>query len=231
MSALCIKSKMCISKNFIDLFNKNIYEKFVLDIMNESTSIFPGRYSMVQEQSSGECDFEDMETKAKYDAKLPFEEEQIELLTDGKKHAPKITEWLEELQDESSFSPLDYRENPDNFIENTKLYQIMEKQIQHSAKDENIIFFLPYPITQSFENSYFSQLASDYLTLIYQRLMENNSIQEDIYAIYPSDKKSRFVVRNLKTKKYEYISNDSLDDYFSYEIVDVGFPQKTDLEG
>lgn len=213
---------MCISKNIIDLFNKNIYEKFVLDIMNESTSVFPGRYSMVQEQSSGECDFEDMETKAKYDAKLPFEEEQIKLLTDGKKHRPQIEKWIEELHDEESeFDPVKLDDSTDYKIENLKLYRIMKQAILRDKPDENIVFFLPYPITQCSPFSYFLDLFSDYLDYIYRHLKTDIDLgQRKIYTIYPASAKNIFVLRNLGDAKKEYIVSNLLERYFTYEITD-----------
>ena len=43
------------SNNFIDLFKKDIYENYVLDIMNASTRVFPYKYEKVIVQSNGEC--------------------------------------------------------------------------------------------------------------------------------------------------------------------------------
>lgn len=45
------------SNNFIDLFKKDIYENYVLDIMNASTRVFQYKYEKVIVQSNGECVF------------------------------------------------------------------------------------------------------------------------------------------------------------------------------
>lgn len=45
------------SNNFIDLFKKDIYENYVLDIMNASTRVFPYKYEKVIVQSNGDVCF------------------------------------------------------------------------------------------------------------------------------------------------------------------------------
>lgn len=92
-----ISNMLTVSKNFIDLFQNHEYEHHVLYMMKESQSVFPGEY-MVKEQSHGECDFIEVNSNTKYDAKLPFLKNQLELLTDGKRHKPQIEEWLKIMQ-------------------------------------------------------------------------------------------------------------------------------------
>ena len=84
MSGITIYAEATFSKDLIQLFRKE-YEKFVLEIMNSSKVVFPGRYKQVFEQSNGECDFIEEKTGKKFDAKLPFRKGQVELLTNGKK--------------------------------------------------------------------------------------------------------------------------------------------------
>ncbi len=133
--------EMKISKNFIELFQNQRYEQYVFHLMKKSQIVFPGEYGIVEAQSHGECDFIEKTTGEKYDAKLPFLPEQIELLTTGKKHSPQIKQWIKEMQEEASdFDILDIRENRYD-ITKTKLFLIMKNAILKDKPDENIIFF------------------------------------------------------------------------------------------
>ena len=218
-----VKHLFTVSNNLIELFDKNNYEKHVLEIMNNSKIIFPNSYIEVSNQSQGQCDFIDFVTNEKYDAKLPFLPEQVRLLTDGKKHKPEIFEWIKEMHDEATqFSPLSLRDNP-HHTESTKLYNIMRNQILRDKTDENIVFFLPYPISLSVKDSVFLQFASDYISLIFEKLKtEIDLIDRCIYAIYPSSEKNTFVLRCSNNSCYrEYIYYDKMEQFFSHEIVDV----------
>ncbi len=79
-----------MSNNPTELFNKKVYENFVLELMNLSEIVFPNTYSMIPNQSDGQCDFIDHDSGEEYEAKQPFQSEQIKLLTNGEKHSPKI---------------------------------------------------------------------------------------------------------------------------------------------
>ena len=48
--------------------------------MNESKTVFPGVYEQHQKQSKGECDFYDVNTLEKYEAKLPFDKKEGKLI-------------------------------------------------------------------------------------------------------------------------------------------------------
>ena len=63
---------MEISDNFVELFQNKRYEKYVLEIMNISTSIFSGKYEYVTDQSNGERDFIEVSSGIKFDSKVPF---------------------------------------------------------------------------------------------------------------------------------------------------------------
>lgn len=210
------------SYDFISLFNKNIYEAFVLEIMNLSKIIFPNSYSMVTDQSAGQCDFIDNKGE-KYDAKLPFNKEQIKLLTDGKKHKPEIKMWVNEIYRESAeYNPILLRDNPES-IEKLKLYKIMKEQIFKDKDDESIIFFYPYTISLSYKDNILSQLGADYISAIFDRLKEEIDLADrKIYIIYPSSEKNYFVLRSTDETYYkEYVYYDKTEKYFSYEVVDV----------
>lgn len=212
-----------VSKNLIELFNKNNYEKHVLEIMNNSKEFFPNSYIEVSNQSQGQCDYIDSITNEKYDAKLPFLPEQIRLLTDGKKHKPEIEKWIFELQKESAeFRPVAYRDNP-QYLENTKLYKIIKTQVLKDKEDENIVFFLPYPISIAIEDSFFLQSTGDFISLILNELKGKvKMVHRNIFIIYPSSKKNSFVLRSTSDVFHrEYVTYEGMEKYFSYEIVDI----------
>lgn len=212
-----------VSTQFIKVFNKNVYENAVLDLMNQSERVFPYSYRRIEEQANGECDFVDTQSSAKFDAKLPFYASQIEMLTCGKRHKSEIEKWISEMQEEAAdFNPRLIRDDPSYDITQTKLYLIMEDQIRKDKSDENIVFFIPFPITWTVMNSIYLQFASDYLRSIYDRLCKDiNMDKREIYAIYPSSEKNTFVLRNLKNYVQEFIYYDGLNEYFTYELVNI----------
>lgn len=218
-----INNMLTVSNNLIELFRNHEYEQYILSFMNKSTKVFPGEYEMVKEQSHGECDFIDVNSKLKYDAKLPFIEEQIELLTDGKRHKPQIEKWINTMCAEASdFNPLYIRNSKDYDIAETQLYQIMKKAILRDKIDEHIIFFLPYPISISISESILLQFCTDYLKAIYDRLINDICLNgRKIFAIYPASEKNQFALRDLSIYKTEYIFCDELEKYFSCEVLNV----------
>lgn len=220
---MVIKNLFSFSDDFIQLFNHKNYEKYVLQIMNCSKKVFPETYIMIEEQSNGECDFINILTLEKYDAKLPFKKEQVSMLTNGNKHKPQVENWVRLMMEEAQeYNPVSIREDASYDIANTKLYKIMSNLISKDNMDENIIFFLPYPISLAIRDSIFLQLTTDYLRAIYERLMQDGYLcNRSIYAIYPASEKNQFAVRNLAEYGAEYIECKELGKYFSYEIVDV----------
>lgn len=89
--------------------------------------------------------------------------------------------------------------------------------IAKSNIDENIIFFIPYPIVMDFEHFPFVG-AQDILKKIYRELeIVHNFTDRNIFAIYISfDNKA--VLRNLKTDRREYIPCPELNKYVNYTI-------------
>ena len=191
--------------------------------MNISQHIFPEEYDIVEKQAHGECDFLGKSSNKKYDTKIPFEEKQIKLLTSGKRHGPQILEWIKQLQDEGAdYNPLELRDNPSYDIANTRLYKVMKTLIERDKKDENIVFFLPYPMVLSIESSIFLQFCGDFLRAIYDRMIRDIDLSErEIFIIYPSSEKNKFVLRNLGNWRIEYIYYEKMEEYFTYEVVNI----------
>ncbi len=218
-----------MADNFIELFSKKneksvkIYENAVFELMNISDTVFPSSYRLVTDQSNGQCDFIDCISGEKYDAKLPFESNHMKMLTSGKNHKPEIEKWFREMAKEAEeFDSLQF-ENDSELISRTKLYTIMKEQILRDKKDENIIFFLPYPIVFGAQNSFISQCTFDFLDTIYEKLKDEIDLGErKIYAIYPSCEINKFVLRDMcenEDNNEEFIVYDKLAKYFTYEVI------------
>ena len=97
---MILQREITVSKDLITLFSSKAYERYAFEIVLLSKSVMRGPFEWIDQQSHGECDFFNSDTKEKYDFKLPFMPEQIELLTNGKKHEPLILEWLTQLRKE-----------------------------------------------------------------------------------------------------------------------------------
>ena len=102
-------------------------------------------------------------------------------------------------------------------INELKLFEKMKNNISKTQSDENVVFFIPFPIVFDFEGSPFVG-ASDLLKKIYRELGASTDISEKkLYAIYISfDKK--MVLRNLETDKREYLQFPEMQHYVDYNI-------------
>ena len=211
-----VQHRFYFSNNFLELFQRQRYEKYVLDIMNKSERFFPNTYDMVLEQSSGQCDFIDCKTNEKFDAKIPFESKHMEMLTQGKKHEPDILGWIKVLGEEAEeYNKVIYKQDS---INNLKLYNTMKKQVEKEKDDENIVFFLPFPIILSVEGSVFCQFGANYLNDIYSQLNEDLDLaNRKIYVIYPSIERYKFAIKKIDEYYIEYVECEELGEYFFSE--------------
>ena len=216
---LGVTNIVSVANNIIELFQNREYEKHVLAIMNKSKIVFPGHYSSVEIQSHGESDYYDEVTSEKFDAKLPFDKTQVKLLTNGKTHAPCIKEWIEELYREI-YSPIIIPNISGAFdIKKTKVYINMSRQVSKGKLNENIIFFIPFPVVEADTNGIFSQFAADYQDIVFDKLKkEYNFNNRTVYTIYPSGKINVFVARDLKSNTKERIEYCRLERYFYYIV-------------
>ncbi len=222
-----IRHKIIVSNDIIKLFSTNKdkskeYERRVNDIINLSKDVFPEKFKYNEKQSRGECDYVGLASGKKYDAKIPFESKQIRLLTDGKLQSPQINEWLKQLSDEASdFSPLKLREDPNYSVTSTKLYKIMREQLLKDKPDEDIIYFIPFPIVIYFaDGTQFLNQASNYLNIIYETMKnENILLNRKIYVILPSSEKNIWTLVDLEKRIVEFIEYSNLEEYISYEMM------------
>ena len=215
------KIKAEISNKIISLFQHKRYEKYVLDMMNLSKKVFPGEYREIVKQSNGEADYYEIVSNKIFDAKLPFNQAQIELLTDGEKHKPNVLMWLSILYEESTHMDIQAIRNNEYDIKQNKLYSIMYDAIKDEMKnDENIVFFIPFPIGHVLDGALSE--TSDCLDEIYEALKKekelNYLLNRDIYLICPTGISSdSFILRNIGGRIREKIEYTELEEFFKYE--------------
>ena len=81
-----------IHEEYVNLLNKDIYEKVLLDIMNKSKIVFQKQYIHQESQSNGESDYKTDDETEFIDAKILFYNEQCIALKQG-----KIYEFLDKI--------------------------------------------------------------------------------------------------------------------------------------
>ena len=197
-----------------DIIKSGNYEKIILDLMNASKEIFPSRYTHLDNQAHGECDFVDVVTGEKFDAKIPIDKRQGQMICSRKGDVGALTT---EFHNEALEFQYCFVGDPKKPINELKLFEKMKNNISKTKSDENVIFFIPYPIVIDFEG--FPLVgASDLFKKIYRELSASTDIfGKHLYAIYISfDKK--MVLRDLKTDKREYLQFPEMQHYVDYNI-------------
>ena len=203
-----------IHNDIKDLIKSGNYEKIILDLMNASKEIFPGHYIHQDNQAHSECDFIDAVTGEKFDAKIPIDKRQGQMIGSRKGDVGTLTT---ELHNEAlEFQYCFVGEQKKSIIE-LNLFKKMKNNISKTKFDENVIFFIPYPIVIDFEG--FPLIgATDLLKKIYSELSTCTDMSgKHLYAIYISfDRK--MVLRNLETDKREYLQFPEMQHYVDYNI-------------
>ncbi len=197
-----------------DIIKSGNYEKIILDLMNASKEIFPSRYTHIDNQAHGECDFVDVVTGEKFDAKIPIDKRQGRMIGSRKSDVGALTSEFHNEALEFQYCFVGDQKKP---ITELNLFKKMKTNISKTKSDENVIFFIPYPIVIDFEG--FPLVgASDLLKKIYRELCVSTDISgKHLYAIYISfDRK--MVLRNLETDKREYLQFPEMHHYVDYII-------------
>ena len=215
---MLINYEMQLIGNLKELIQSKIYEKMIFDLMKASSRIFPGVYEQHENQANSECDFYDVNTNSKYEAKLIFTNEQCQTIA---KSGGRDIEWLKSiLQEIREVSKIFLSKKPPyHDLSDTLLYKTIKDRLETVNDDENAILFIPFPIVDSFESSIYGQFATDIMGIIYERLLLENELNlsnKKIYLIYPNSEQ-KFVLRELGSYKKEFIKikNDYIE-YFSY---------------
>ena len=211
---MIIETYPTVNSNFATIIKSGNYENVILNIMNLSTKSFPGQYKRLDhnEQSNGECDFVDIVTGEKFDAKLPFIKNQGKLI--GSNH-PDIDEWFNTMHEmRCEFYKLGEFAEKDRV--KFKYYNNICRLIRAAKPDENMIFLFPYKIDEDAEGSILQQFMVDYLYSLAKQLKADDIIgNRKIYAIYPS-MGEKLVIRCLNTNAREFVDNIELRDYIDY---------------
>ena len=200
-----------------DIIKSGNYEKIILDLMNASKEIFPSRYTHLDNQAHGECDFVDVVTGEKFDAKIPIDKRQGQMIGSRKGDVGALTTEFHNEALEFQYCFVGDQKKP---IIELNLFKKMKNNISKTKSDENVIFFIPYPIVFDFEG--FPLVgASDLLKKIYRELSATtDTSKKHLYVIYISfDRK--MVLRNLETDKREYLQFPEMQHYVDYNIKHV----------
>lgn len=204
-------------KTFIQSGN---YEAYILRLMNESKTVFPGVYEQHQKQSKGECDFYDVNTLEKYEAKLPFDKKEGKLICSNNSN---LKEWISfMMREEEEFGDKIITHRGQYTIESLQLYKTLEKRLNTVMLDEHAIFFFPYPITFDMEpigdEAPLYQMVSDILSALFRGLKRNGVVgKRKVYAIYPT-MDEKIALRCMNTDLREYITFKELDEIFCYRF-------------
>lgn len=203
-------------KTFIQSGN---YEPYILTLMNRSELVFPSQYAANKEQAHSQCDFYDIQTSEKYEAKLPFDKKEGQLICSNN---ADLKNWLEFMMDEESeFSDRIIQERGKYRIDSLRLYKTLEKRLKTIQDDENAIILFPYPITLDVEGDGGLNLlhfCGDILSSIFGELMHNGVVgKRKVYVIYPS-MDDKIVLRCLNTNQREYLVSEELNGVFTYSF-------------
>ena len=216
-----LRQKAVLSEKLKSFIQSGNYESYVLELMNQSKIVFPGRYERNPIQSAGESDFFDVETHEKYEAKLPFDKKEGELIC---RRDSSLKKWLEFMMDEEAEFGEKIIENRGKYkITDLQLYRTLEKRLNDVQQDENAIILFPCPITLDIEPVEgclnLLGMTSDILSSIFSQLVRNNVVgKRNVYAIYPS-MDEKIVLRCLNTCSREYLVFDRLKEIFAYSFV------------
>ncbi len=212
------KTIVTIDKTFRTLIQKQHYEKYVLFIINKSQVIFRDiKFTHIKYQAHGESDFID-NNGLYYDTKLLFDKKQGALIGDPKNN---LDEWLHEmLNEKTEFGEKIWRHDL-SFLPTTRLYNVMKERLSSVKREENVIFFIPFPIVDEYKGSIVLQSTTDYLQTVYQQLVDDCLVEDrQVFFIYPSGVPHEYVLRDAERAR-EYIKCDELDDFIKFETHDV----------
>lgn len=214
--SISFKLKTSICDKFCKLIDKNVYEPMLCELMNTSNLVFPGNYIHITEQSSGQCDFIETTTGAKFDAKLPFRSTHGKLIASNKHDFRK---WLELVMDEEAEFGDDIIASRGKNIASLVLYKIMEARMESIEDDEHAIFFFPYPVVLDYVDAGILALVSDYLDAIFRELKRREKVgMRKVYVIYPAVD-GNIVLRCLNTNQREYCQFAALEEFISFDFV------------
>lgn len=214
-----IKKIATLSDDLKTFVQSGNYELYILELMNRSKVIFPGNYKRNLTQSENQCDFYDDKTGEKFEAKLPFDKKEGELICSN--HG-SLKAWLEFMMDEEAeFGEKIIIERGKHTVDSLTLYKTMEKRLKTVKEDENAIILFPYPMVLDMQGDGGLNLlhfCGDMFSSIFDELMKKGVVgNRQIYTIYPSAD-NKMVLRCLNTNQREYIVSEGMSKIFAYSF-------------
>ena len=218
-----IRTTVSISPTIQTFLQSGNYEIPILDLMNTSKSVFPRKYSRIEKQPNNQCDYisewsDDDGNKhiEKFDAKLPFDKKEGELLCSNQADFKK---WLEFMMDEAAEYANYMIINRGSYsVKQLRLYKTLAKRISSLKEDENGVLFFPYPITLDGEELRFLSSTTDILSAIYNDLLAEGIIgTRNIYILYPT-MDNKIVLRYMNTGTREYLYSAEISKHISFDI-------------
>lgn len=213
-----VKVKIGISAYYADLLKKDIYEEVVCEIMNASAVVFPDEYKRIEQQSHGESDFENLNTGQMIDGKLLFREKQCYLLAMGE---DKLQKWLDSLKAETAELLQLVTQNDDRPFITSSMYFEMTQRLKSIKKGEDVVFFMPYPLTVNNKYGVITYLNVNVFRRIFAVLKKNQPetvCEKRVYIIYPSADE-RVVLAELTADTSEYLNEGFLSEYVNIQVI------------
>ena len=88
--------------------------------------------------------------------------------------------------------------------------------------DENIILFIPFPISLDVVGSFFLEKTTDSAQVVYGKLKEHGLVAgREFYYVYPLRDCLHFAIRNAETRERDYVYAPEYQDILSYELMDT----------
>jgi hypothetical protein len=210
-----VETTVTISDKIKNLLQSGKYEDLILTLLNQSRRLFKNEFEHVRNQSQGQCDFVDLKTGEKYDAKLLITEKQGRLI--GSRNSD-YEQWLRAIMDEISEFGECIRNRKTANLEDSQLYKLMCEKLKSVKLDENAILFIPFTITHEPANSIYYQFATDILSVLFNKLNDNGLIGDrKVYAVYPSSD-NFIIIRDLDTGVRESFTNSVLKKYIKFDV-------------
>lgn len=214
-----LKKIATLSDDLKKFIRSGNYEPYILKLINRSKLIFPGEYERNEVQSESQCDFYNVRTGEKYEAKLPFDKKEGELICSN--HG-SFNAWLEfMMEEEAEFGEKIILERGKYTVDSLTLYKTMEKRLKTVKEDENAIILFPYPMVldmQSDGELNMLHFCGDMFSSIFEELRKNGIVgNRQIYTIYPSAD-NKMVLRCLNTNQREYIVSEEMSKVFAYSF-------------
>lgn len=207
--SLEINFRSIIYEEYVDLLNKDIYELFLLDIMNKSEIVFEKQYIHQKDQPNGESDYKTYDETEFIDAKILFYNEQCIALKQD-----KIYEFLDKIACEiNELYDLIMKGNYTS-IKETILYKEINERFNKIKENEDVILFIPFYFTNEEEYAFTDYAFVDIFSHTLYQLKEDRKEffeKHKIYLVYPNIE-NKIILKSIKDdeEKIEFLKTNIL---------------------